>query len=83
MIMSMMKLSIPQTRGCRTQANTFYDMSYVSKRAIGLRMREAERNGHVVQNGLGHTWQAVVGLSETASLGTEDEETDSGATARV
>ena len=59
----------------------FYDMSYVSKRAIGLRMRQAERNGHGVRNVLGHTWQAVVGLSETASLGTEDEETDSGATA--
>ena len=48
----------------------FYDMSYVSKRAIGmrLRLREAERKGHVIQTALG-TWEAVVGLSETASVG--------------
>ena len=51
----------------------FYDMSYVSKRAIGLRMREAERKGHVVVTALGSTWQAVVGLSETASIGSEDD----------
>lgn len=51
----------------------FYDMSYVSKRAIGLRMREAERKGHVVGTALGQTWEAVVGLSETASVGSEDD----------
>ena len=51
----------------------FYDMTYVSKRAIGLRMREAERKGHAVESALGRTWEAVVGLSETASVGLEDD----------
>eukprot|EP00977_Amphora_coffeiformis_P017179 scaffold5506_cov159-Amphora_coffeaeformis.AAC.6 len=49
---------------------SFYDMSYVSKRAIGLRLREAERKGQVVQTALDPTWEAVVGLSEAASVRT-------------
>ena len=59
----------------------FYDMSYVSKRAIGLRMREAERSGRGVVTAIYQSWEAVVGLSESASVGSEDEAgTTSGAT---
>ena len=42
----------------------FYDMSYLSRRAIGMRMREAKKAGHIVDG----NWEAVVGLSEAASV---------------
>jgi hypothetical protein len=46
----------------------FYDMSYVSRRAIGMRMREAKKAGHIVHG----NWEAVVGLSESASVAHDD-----------
>ena len=46
----------------------FYDMSYLSRRAIGMRMREAKKAGHIVDR----NWEAVVGLSEAASVSHDD-----------
>ena len=46
----------------------FYDMSYVSRRAIGMRLFKAQEAGHFLNHGDIGAWETVVRLSAAASV---------------
>ncbi|KAL3893344.1 MAG: hypothetical protein SGARI_008227 [Bacillariaceae sp.] len=51
----------------------FYDMSYVSRRAIGMRLCKAQNAGYFIDHSNPNAWEAVVALSAAASLKPKDE----------
>jgi len=57
-------------------AQPFYDMSYVSRRAIGMRICKAQNAGYFTDPSNPDTWEAVVALSAAASLKHENESED-------
>ena len=57
-------------------AQPFYDMSYVSRRAIGMRICKAQRAGHFNQHSNPDAWETVVALSAAASLKHEKDSDD-------
>ena len=62
-------------------AQDSYDMSYVSRRAIGMRILQSqERSGRYLNHDNVDSWKAVVALSSAASLSgrSEGEEAESG-----
>ena len=54
----------------------FYDMSYVSHRAIGMRLFKAQDAGYFIDHSNPNGSEAVVVLSAAASLKTEDGSED-------
>ena len=46
----------------------FFDLSYVSRRAIGLRLFKAQAAGHFLNHSDIHAWETVVRLSAAASV---------------
>jgi hypothetical protein len=46
----------------------FFDMSYVSRRAIGMRLCKAQSAGYFANHNNTDSWKAVVALSAAASL---------------
>ena len=46
----------------------FFDMSYVSRRAVGMRIYKAQKNGYFLNHSDTDAWQAVVQLSNAASM---------------
>ena len=46
----------------------FYDMSYVSRRAIGMRLFKAQEAGHYLNHEDTGAWETVVRLSAAASV---------------
>ena len=57
-------------------SHPFYDMGYVSRRAIGMRICKAQAAGHFIDHGNPNAWEAVVALSAAASLKPTDESDD-------
>jgi hypothetical protein len=57
-------------------AQPFYDMSYVSRRAIGMRICKAQNAGYFNDHINPDSWEAVVALSAAASLKHENESED-------
>eukprot|EP00339_Tiarina_fusa_P026794 CAMPEP_0117032336 /NCGR_PEP_ID=MMETSP0472-20121206/23187_1 /TAXON_ID=693140 ORGANISM="Tiarina fusus, Strain LIS" /NCGR_SAMPLE_ID=MMETSP0472 /ASSEMBLY_ACC=CAM_ASM_000603 /LENGTH=336 /DNA_ID=CAMNT_0004740945 /DNA_START=65 /DNA_END=1075 /DNA_ORIENTATION=- len=57
-------------------AQPFYDMSYVSRRAIGMRICKAQIAGYFIDHGNPNAWEAVVALSAAASLKPKDDSDD-------
>lgn len=55
------------------QAQPYFDMSYVSRRAIGMRICKAQAAGHFIDHSNPDMWEAVVGLSAAASLKDVDD----------
>ena len=56
----------------------FFDMSYVSRRAIGMRLCKAQTAGYFADHDNTDSWQAVVALSAAASLkhGSDSDDED-------
>jgi len=54
----------------------FYDMSYVSRRAIGMRLFQAQKKGHFINHNDHRAWETVVRLSVAASAKLEDSDND-------
>ena len=54
-------------------AQPFYDMSYVSHRAIGMRLCKAQSTGYSPDHSNTDAWEAVVSLSAAASLKHESD----------
>lgn len=53
----------------------FFDMGYVSRRAVGMRMLKAQEAGHFLNHNNTTEWETIVRLSAAASTnGEEDEE---------
>eukprot|EP00934_Nitzschia_sp_Nitz4_P001653 Nitzschia sp. Nitz4//scaffold44_size153857//7105//7803//NITZ4_002695-RA/size153857-processed-gene-0.141-mRNA-1//-1//CDS//3329552079//1653//frame0 len=48
-------------------AQSFYDMTYVSRRAVGMRLCKAQRAGYFAHHSNPDAWEAVVALSAAAS----------------
>jgi len=46
----------------------FFDMSYVSRRAVGMRIYKAQQNGHFLNHSDPEAWKVVVQLSNAASM---------------
>ena len=57
-------------------AQPFFDMSYVSRRAIGMRLCKAQSAGYFADHDNPDAWKAVVGLSAAASLKHESDSDD-------
>jgi len=57
-------------------AQPFCDMSYMSRRAIGMRLCKAQKAGHFIDHSNPNAWEAVVALSAAASLKPKDESDD-------
>lgn len=57
-------------------AQPFYDMTYVSRRAIGMRLCKAQNSGYFTNHADRNAWEAVVALSAAASLKPKDERYD-------
>ena len=55
-------------------AEPYYDMSYVSRRAIGMRLFQAQKRGHFANHDDPHAWETVVRLSATASANADDSD---------
>lgn len=61
------------------ETQTFYDMSYVSRRAVGMRLFKAQECGHYLNHKNPGAWEAIVRLSAAASVDqkSRDSEEDS------
>ena len=54
----------------------FFDMSYVSRRAIGMRLCKAQSAGYFADHNNTDSWKAVVALSAAASLKHDSDDED-------
>jgi hypothetical protein len=57
-------------------AQPHYDLGYVSRRAVGMRLCKAQNAGYFIDHGNTHAWEAVVALSAAASLKHKSEDED-------
>ena len=57
-------------------SQSFYDLSYVSRRAVGMRLYKAQQTGHYFNHNDPDAWQTVVRLSNAASILNEGEDED-------
>ena len=57
-------------------AQPFFDMSYVSRRAIRMRLCKAQSAGYFADHQNPDAWKAVVALSAAASLKDENDSDD-------
>lgn len=56
--------------------NRFYDMSYVSRRAVGMRLYKAQQTGHYFDHNDPDAWQTVVRLSNAASINEGEDDAE-------
>ena len=54
----------------------FFDMSYVSRRAVGMRLYKAQQGGHYFNHDDPDAWQTVGRLSNAASLNDGEDDTE-------
>jgi hypothetical protein len=54
----------------------FFDLSYVSKRAVGMRLFKAQESGHYLNHDNTSAWETVVRLSAAASVDRESSDSE-------
>ena len=54
----------------------FFDMSYVSRRAVGMRLYKAQQSGHYFNHNDPDAWQTMVRLSNAASIDEGEDDTE-------
>mmetsp|Transcript_23737 Transcript_23737/g.36034 ORF Transcript_23737/g.36034 Transcript_23737/m.36034 type:complete len:316 (-) Transcript_23737:1586-2533(-) len=54
----------------------FFDMSYVSRRAVGMRLYKAQQSGYYFNHNDPDAWQTVVRLSNAASMKEGEDDTE-------
>ena len=55
----------------------FYDMNYVSRRAVGMRLFKAQESGHYLNHEDTGAWEAIVRLSAAASVNPNESDSES------
>ena len=62
------------------ETQTFYNMSYVSRRAVGMRLFKAQESGHCLDDENPGAWEAIVRLSAAASVDQKSSDSEEGST---
>ena len=60
----------------RDENEPFYDMSYVSRRAVGMRLFKAQQSGHYLNHDNTDAWETIVRLSAAASMDLDASEAE-------
>ena len=57
-------------------SQSFYDMSYVSRRAVGMRLYKAQQTGHCFNHNDPDAWQTMIRLSNAASINEDEDDSE-------